>query len=172
MICCNDLQATGSVKAAAALAEFRARRLPTGGPEGLAAQVGPDSSECTARDRHLCWSAAVLDLGSVQAELCSGTRVCFCLSRTLTSGSPHCFLPSCRWTNALAWHSLQATALIEAQGLDDTTYIYDLGNTTRLFKAWCGALPRVMPFYAVKCNPEVGCFCVLMILGSCSMITC
>lgn len=33
------LQATGSVKAAAALAEFHARRLPTGGPEGLAAQV-------------------------------------------------------------------------------------------------------------------------------------
>jgi hypothetical protein len=53
-------------------------------------------------------------------------------------------------------HVLQAAALIEAHGLDDTTYIYDLGNTTRLFKAWCGALPRVKPFYAVKCNPEVG----------------
>jgi diaminopimelate decarboxylase len=52
--------------------------------------------------------------------------------------------------------AMQAAALIEAHGLDDTTYIYDLGNTTRLFKAWCGALPRVMPFYAVKCNPEVG----------------
>jgi ornithine decarboxylase len=85
-VCGSFLQATGSVKAAAALAEFHARRLPTGGPEGLAAQ---------------------------------------------------------------------AAALIEAHGLDDTTYIYDLGNTTRLFKAWRGALPRVQPFYAVKCNPEV-----------------
>jgi diaminopimelate decarboxylase len=49
----------------------------------------------------------------------------------------------------------QASALIKAHALDDTTYLYDLGNTTRLFKAWCGALPRVKPFYAVKCNPEV-----------------
>lgn len=49
----------------------------------------------------------------------------------------------------------QAAALIEKYGLDDTTYLYDLGNTTRLFRAWRGALPRVTPFYAVKCNPEV-----------------
>lgn len=49
----------------------------------------------------------------------------------------------------------QAAALIEKHGLDDTTYLYDLGNTTRLFRAWRGALPRVTPFYAVKCNPEV-----------------
>jgi len=90
-------KATGSVKAAAALAEFRARRLPTGGPDGLAAQ---------------------------------------------------------------------ATALIEAHGLDDTTYIYDLGNTTRLFKAWRGALPRVMPFYAVKCNPEPGLLKLMASLGA------
>lgn len=60
--------------------------------------------------------------------------------------------------------ALQAAALIEAHGLDDTTYLYDLGNTTRLFKAWRGALPRVTPFYAVKCNPEVGCSCCLLLL--------
>jgi diaminopimelate decarboxylase len=44
----------------------------------------------------------------------------------------------------------QAAALIAQHGLDDTTYIYDLGNTTRLFRAWRAALPRVQPFYAVK----------------------
>lgn len=78
-------------------------------------------------------------------------------------GDSHVAAVQCVWltesyTNAR--HNLQAAALIEAHGLDDTTYIYDLGNTTRLFKAWRGALPRVMPFYAVKCNPEVGCCCV------------
>eukprot|EP00882_Tetradesmus_deserticola_P014389 GHRQ01015301.1.p1 GENE.GHRQ01015301.1~~GHRQ01015301.1.p1 ORF type:complete len:196 (+),score=51.54 GHRQ01015301.1:280-867(+) len=74
-------QSTGSARAAAVLAEHRAKRLVTGGPRGLAAQ---------------------------------------------------------------------AASLIAQHGLDDTTYIYDLGNTTRLFKAWRAALPRVQPFYAVK----------------------
>jgi ornithine decarboxylase len=50
----------------------------------------------------------------------------------------------------------QAAALIEQHGLDDTTYIYDLGNTTRLFRAWRAALPRVQPFYAVKVRAGKG----------------
>jgi hypothetical protein len=50
----------------------------------------------------------------------------------------------------------QAAALIAQHGLDDTTYIYDLGNTTRLFRAWRAALPRVQPFYAVKVGEDSG----------------
>uniref|UniRef100_A0A383V4L4 ornithine decarboxylase n=1 Tax=Tetradesmus obliquus TaxID=3088 RepID=A0A383V4L4_TETOB len=60
----------------------------------------------------------------------------------------------------------QAAALIEQHGLDDTTYIYDLGNTTCLFRAWRAALPRVQPFYAVKCNPEPALMKLLAALGA------
>ena len=50
--------------------------------------------------------------------------------------------------------------------MDDTFYIYDLGNVTRLFKAWRAAMPRVTPFYAVKCNPEPALLKLLFSLGA------
>ncbi|KAI8467817.1 MAG: pyridoxal-dependent decarboxylase [Monoraphidium minutum] len=59
-----------------------------------------------------------------------------------------------------------AASLIKAHGLDDTTYVYDLGNTVRLFRAWRAAMPRVAPFYAVKCNPEPALLRLLAALGA------
>lgn len=56
--------------------------------------------------------------------------------------------------------------LLQAHGLDDTTYVYDLGNTIRLFRAWRAAMPRVAPFYAVKCNPEPALLRLLAALGA------
>jgi hypothetical protein len=155
------LQATGSVKAAAALAEFHARRLPTGGPEGLAAQVRASVSTTglTALQlrHHLCPSLAagactrdpIAKAPSFARSLEQSAHVSCTQTQaaTLACADLHALLCSCTYK--------QAAALIEKHGLDDTTYLYDLGNTTRLFKAWRGALPRVMPFYAVKCNPEV-----------------
>lgn len=90
-------QATGSARAAAVLAEFKARRIPSGGPRGMAAQ---------------------------------------------------------------------AAALIAKHSLDDTLYVYDLGNTIRLFQAWRAAMPRVVPYYAVKCNPEPALLKLLAALGA------
>ena len=59
-----------------------------------------------------------------------------------------------------------ATALIAERSLEDTTYIYDMGNVTRLFRAWRAALPRVTPFYAVKCNPDPALLRLLATLGA------
>lgn len=92
-----QFKATGSARAAAVLAEFKARRIPAGGPRGMAAQ---------------------------------------------------------------------AAALIAQHSLDDTLYVYDLGNTMRLFKAWRAAMPRVVPYYAVKCNPEPALLKLLAALGA------
>lgn len=80
--CYNSLQVTGSVKAAAALAEFRARRLPTGGPDGLAAQVGPNSSQ-----------AAVMLDQVVSVHVHMGT------STVWTTATSH-LLPPCSWSPA------------------------------------------------------------------------
>ena len=44
--------------------------------------------------------------------------------------------------------------LVAARGLEDTFYVVDLGTVARLHAAWAAAMPRVQPFYAVKCNGE------------------
>jgi len=54
----------------------------------------------------------------------------------------------------------------QAHGLDDTAYVYDLGNLIRLFRSWRAAMPRVHPFYAVKCNPEPALLRLLAALGA------
>ncbi|KAJ9508522.1 hypothetical protein QJQ45_012069 [Haematococcus lacustris] len=54
---------------------------------------------------------------------------------------------------------------IAALGLDDTFYVVDLANVLRMYKAWKAAMPRVTPFYAVKCNPEPGLLRLLTSLG-------
>ena len=43
-------------------------------------------------------------------------------------------------------------ALIKQRGLDDTFYMLDLGVVAALHAAWERMMPRVRPFYAVKCD--------------------
>ncbi len=45
--------------------------------------------------------------------------------------------------------------LVTARGLEDSFYVVDLGTVARLYAAWAAAMPRVQPFYAVKCNGEL-----------------
>ncbi len=44
--------------------------------------------------------------------------------------------------------------------------VVDLGAALRLFQAWAAALPRVAPFYAVKCNNDPGLLALLAALGA------
>jgi len=62
--------------------------------------------------------------------------------------------------------SVQALGLIEKHALEDTTYIYDLAQTARLYRAWTSAMPRVVPYYAVKCNPDPVLVSFLAALGA------
>ncbi|KAI8469070.1 MAG: pyridoxal-dependent decarboxylase [Monoraphidium minutum] len=59
-----------------------------------------------------------------------------------------------------------AARLISRWGLADTFYVYDFGEVARLHGLWVAALPRVAPFYAVKCNPEPGLVAMLDALGA------
>jgi hypothetical protein len=47
----------------------------------------------------------------------------------------------------------------------DTLYVYDLAQVARMHAAWVAAMPRVQPYYAVKCNPEPALLAVLEALG-------
>lgn len=49
-----------------------------------------------------------------------------------------------------------ALGVIGGSGVCDTFYVYDLGEVARLHATWLDTMPRVAPFYAVKCNPEPG----------------
>ena len=56
--------------------------------------------------------------------------------------------------------------LTTTQDLQSSFYIYDLGNLYRQYTTWFNAMPRVKPFYAVKCNPEKAILEVLATLGA------
>lgn len=59
-----------------------------------------------------------------------------------------------------------ATSMVKLRGLEDNFYVLDLGIVTRLFKAWFEAMPRVHPFYAVKCNTDKAVLATLAALGA------
>jgi len=51
------------------------------------------------------------------------------------------------------------------QGQQDAFFVVDLGNLLRKFEQWQTFLPRVEPFYAVKCNPDPAVLATLHSLG-------
>eukprot|EP00775_Hariotina_reticulata_P014259 gene14259-14409_t len=59
-----------------------------------------------------------------------------------------------------------ALGVIAEAGVCDTFYVYDLGEVARLHATWVATMPRVKPFYAVKCNPEPGLIAMLDALGA------
>ena len=62
-------------------------------------------------------------------------------------------------------HACLASA-IEAHALEDNVYAVDLGAVARAHAAWQAAMPRVEPFYAVKCNPDPAIVATLAALGA------
>lgn len=109
-------------------------------------------------------------MAAVQSYRCHPVHSCSCVMQATGSTRAAAVLALHRARRLVsggpAGLAAEAARLIAEHGLDDTTYIYDLGNTTRLFKAWKAALPRVQPFYAVKCNPEPGLMKILAALGA------
>ena len=56
--------------------------------------------------------------------------------------------------------------LVAAHGLEDPVYVVDLGMVVRLWAAWAAAMPRVAPFYAVKCNDDEALLATLAVMGA------
>ncbi|CAM6044744.1 unnamed protein product [Sphagnum compactum] len=50
--------------------------------------------------------------------------------------------------------------------MQDAFYVLDLGLLVRLFQEWVQAMPRVKPFYAVKCSPDPALLTTLAALGA------
>ena len=58
-----------------------------------------------------------------------------------------------------------AQSYIASSDIDDSFYIMDLGNVQRLYDSWHTAMPRVTPFYAMKCSPMPALIDVLAVNG-------
>lgn len=54
----------------------------------------------------------------------------------------------------------------ENKDLENNIYVYDLGTLHRTYQQWEGLFPGVAPYYAVKCNPDMGILKMLAFLGS------
>lgn len=50
-------------------------------------------------------------------------------------------------------------------GAENSFFVCDLGKIERLLKLWNKNLPRIQPFYAVKCNPDIEVLRLLASLG-------
>lgn len=55
---------------------------------------------------------------------------------------------------------------LQTHGLQDAFYVLDLGLVIQLHQQWDEALPRVKPFYAVKCSPDPALLSTLAELGT------
>mmetsp|Transcript_22729 Transcript_22729/g.40497 ORF Transcript_22729/g.40497 Transcript_22729/m.40497 type:complete len:549 (-) Transcript_22729:151-1797(-) len=73
-----------------------------------------------------------------------------------------------RVTGVAGMSDVAREIIAENENPDDMTlfYIYDLGMVARLYQAWVSAMPRVTPFYAVKCNPDKGMLLALAAMGA------
>jgi ornithine decarboxylase len=60
---------------------------------------------------------------------------------------------------------LVARKIQEDNGEEDAFYLVDLGTVLQKYEQWVRCLPRVKPFYAVKCNPNSAILRTLANLG-------
>ncbi|KAI9493966.1 pyridoxal-dependent decarboxylase [Zychaea mexicana] len=60
---------------------------------------------------------------------------------------------------------LELAALNEKLGQDDCFYVLDLGQLYRQHLKWKRCLPRIKPYYAVQCNPDIKIIKYLATLG-------
>ena len=56
--------------------------------------------------------------------------------------------------------------VVQEQSLEDPLYVLDLGAVCRLYQAWVHLMPRVTPYYAVKCNTDPAMVSLLAALGA------
>jgi ornithine decarboxylase len=66
-------------------------------------------------------------------------------------------------TNNLTPEEILKTKINEAVVDNEAFYIVDLGAVVRKHQEWTANLPRVKPYYAIKCNPDTA---IIKLLGS------
>lgn len=98
-----------------------------------------------------------------------GNRVCEPLTGHLTnqpnSGIEEVVLPSVLSTEIDRVRAVTEYALSKMGDVDTALIVMDLSNVEIQYKRWMANLPRVVPYYAVKCNPDPVLVAFLQSLG-------
>lgn len=68
--------------------------------------------------------------------------------------------------SACQWVSVVLSCSTDCCQLWALALLLLLLQVARLYEAWVATMPRVMPFYAVKCNPEPSMVALLAALGA------
>ncbi|PNW72470.1 hypothetical protein CHLRE_16g683371v5 [Chlamydomonas reinhardtii] len=118
------------------------------GPAAAASSLGPAASQELSRAMLSSWQYRVSGKAAV-AELLQE-----CAAEHIACGGP-------RGVEEVAVRHIRRHDIDS-----DSIYVVDLASPFRLFKAWRAAMPRVLPYYAVKCYPEPAILKLLMALGA------
>ena len=59
-----------------------------------------------------------------------------------------------------------ARSVIAGADVPEHFYVFDLAAVLDRWRVWSASLPRVQPFYAVKCNPDRAMLTLLAALGA------
>ncbi|MGH0167473.1 UNVERIFIED_CONTAM: hypothetical protein FKN15_052914, partial [Acipenser sinensis] len=95
----------------------------------------------------------------------SNNAVAFILIKCRTCMVLHCFTPG-KSKCSIIFGRLVKGSVCPSQGDEDAFYVADLGDIVKKHLRWTTALPRVQPFYAVKCNAMEAVVQTLARLGS------
>ncbi|XP_071117517.1 ornithine decarboxylase-like isoform X1 [Haliotis cracherodii] len=77
-----------------------------------------------------------------------------------------CAVESLSYEKTKACLVAEKAALLKNEQSEDAFFIADLGDIVAKYKKWRRLLPRVEPFYAVKCNDDYGVLKLLADLGT------
>jgi len=69
-------------------------------------------------------------------------------------------------SNNLSIQTILQSKINEAVVENEAFYVVDLGAVVRKHEEWVSHLPRVKPFYAIKCNPDTAIIKLLASLGT------
>jgi len=69
-------------------------------------------------------------------------------------------------SNNLSVETILRSKINEAVVENEAFYVVDLGAVVRKHQEWTAHLPRVKPFYAIKCNPDTAIIKLLASLGT------
>ncbi|ODQ78778.1 hypothetical protein BABINDRAFT_14401 [Babjeviella inositovora NRRL Y-12698] len=75
-------------------------------------------------------------------------------------------LKSAKMVSQALWnHTKNIDAATCEADAESSVFVCDLGEVVRMYRKWRAKFPRIRPFYAVKCNPDVKIIQVLHELG-------
>ncbi|DBB08932.1 TPA: Mitochondrial 2-oxoadipate and 2-oxoglutarate transporter [Trebouxia sp. C0006] len=119
-----------------------------------AASAGDDARSPASKEAAAAPPMPVLAPKPVDSQRVSVLKVLECYNATMVE------------TGNDAAYDAFIKKVVQDQSLEDPLYVLDLGAVVRLYEAWVHLMPRVHPFYAVKCNTDPAMVSLLAALGA------